>query len=467
MELILEKWDDILRQLQTDFKISQTRLDAWKVDELKLHKIEDNKLYFIVALKNLVHRYNDIFGEQLLISIIENTNTMFDSIVFMTADDIEETVTEETEPVIEIEAVPARKAPINSAAHANLNSKYTFDTYVVGENNRLAYSSCLAVAESPGDKFNPLFLYGGPGLGKTHLMNAIAHYIIENLPDKKILFVNTNDFVNEIIYTIQNTNKNNVTRFMENIRDKYSNLDVLLLDDIQFIIGKEHTQEEFFHIFNSLYESGKQIIISCDRPPRELKTLEERLVSRFGMGVTTDISSPAYETRRAILEKKNILEHYNIDDVILDYIAKNISTNVRDLEGALKKLVAFSNLYNRKATLQDAEHELHYLISPNKPIEITPDFIIKTVADYFSLTPEDLISSKRSKNLTIPRHIAMYLCREHTQLTYKEIGSLFGGRDHSTCMSGIRKIEKEYLNQISDTRTTIDILIKKISPTDN
>lgn len=466
MELILEKWSDILKQLQTDFQISRTRLDAWKIDDLKLHKIEDNKIYFIVALNNLVHKYHDNFGDYLLVSIIENTGVRYDEIIFITADEADNTYSEEADSTLYIEEPPVRKVANNSAALVNLNSKYTFDTYVVGENNRLAYSSCLAVAESPGGQFNPLFLYGGPGLGKTHLMNAIAHFIIENIPDKKILFVNTNDFVNEIIYTIQNTNKNNVTKFMENIREKYSSLDVLLIDDIQFIIGKEHTQEEFFHIFNSLYESGKQIIISSDRPPRELKGLEERLVGRFSMGLATDISSPTYETRKAILDKKNQLEHYNISDNILDFIAKNISTNVRDLEGALKKLVAFSNLYNRTATLEDAEHELHYLISPNKPIEITPDFIIKTVADYFSLTVEDLISSKRSKNLTVPRHIAMYLCREHTQLTYKEIGSLFGGRDHSTCMSGIRKIEKEYLNQISETRTIIDVLIKKISPTE-
>lgn len=465
MEMILRKWDAILAQLQTDFKISQTRLDAWKIDELKLHKIEDNKIYFIVALKNLVHKYHDNFGDFLLVSIIENTGVRYDGIEFITCDEAENEDSEEPD-IFYIDDIPIKRPVNNSAAIANLNSKYTFDTYVVGENNRLAYSSCLSVAESPGGQFNPLFLYGGPGLGKTHLMNAIAHFIIENIPDKKILFVNTNDFVNEIIYTIQNTNKSNVTRFMENIRDKYSTLDVLLIDDIQFIIGKEHTQEEFFHIFNSLYESGKQIIISSDRPPRDLKGLDERLVGRFSMGLATDISSPTYETRKAILDKKNQLEHYNISDDILEYIAKNISTNVRDLEGALKKLVAFSNLYNRKATLEDAEHELHYLISPNKPIEITPDFIIKTVADYFGLTVEELISSKRSKNLTVPRHIAMYLCRENTTLTYGKIGSLFGGRDHSTCMSGIRKIENEYLNQINDTRTIIDILIKKISPTD-
>lgn len=471
MELILEKWNAIIEQLQTDFQISPARMEAWKIAELKLHKIEDDKVYFVVAekMKNLVHKYNDIFGELLLISIIENTNIVFDSIVFLTPEEAEEDLLLEDEEPVAAAPASTSNSSINTktAASANINMKYTFDTYVVGENNRLAYSSCLSVAESPGGQFNPLFIYGGPGLGKTHLMNAIAHFIMENMPEKKVLFVNTNDFVNEIIYTIQNTNKNNVTKFMENIREKYATLDVLLIDDIQFIIGKEHTQEEFFHIFNSLYESGKQIIISSDRPPRELKGLEDRLVGRFSMGLATDISSPKYETRKAILDKKNQLEHYNISDDILDYIAKNISTNVRDLEGALKKLVAFSNLYNRKATLEDAEHELHYLISPNKPIEITPDFILKTVASYFSFTVDDLISSKRNKELTFARHIAMYLCREHTPLTYQKIGALFGGRDHSTCMNGIRKIEKEYIDQVNDVRTTIDIIVKKISPSDN
>ncbi|MCI8372691.1 MAG: chromosomal replication initiator protein DnaA [Lachnospiraceae bacterium] len=470
MELILQKWDAILTQLESEFGISEASMVAWQIAELKLHRIENNIVYFIVPekLKQLVHRYDDKFGTPLLVSIIEETNQILDGVKFITSDDESIKAAEEKKKAEIISKPPAPKNTdiSQSSIRDDLNPKYTFDTYVVGENNRLAYSSCMAVAESPGEQYNPLFLYGGPGLGKTHLMNAIAHFIIENIPNKKILFVNTNDFVNEIVYTIQNTNKSNVTKFMENLRDKYDSLDVLLIDDIQFIIGKEHTQEEFFHIFNSLYESGKQIIISSDRPPRELKTLEERLVSRFNMGVTTDISSPSYETRRAILSKKNQLGRYHMDEDILDYIAKNISTNVRDLEGALNKLVAFSSLYTKKVTLEDAEHELRYLISPDHPIEITPDFIIKTVAEYFNLTADELISTRRSKNLTVPRHIAMYLCREHTQLSYKEIGEAFGGRDHSTCLSGIRKIENEYLNQINDTRTVIDILNKKITPGD-
>lgn len=464
MEHITKNWTNILNRLEKDFGFSVATMEAWQIAELKIYKIEDDIIYFIVSdkLKQLVSRYEGKFCPALLVSIIEETNQIYDGIKFITSDDVEDDE-DSTEDANDFYiSMPRKKAIFNSSAHANLDKKYTFDTFVVGENNKLAYSSCLAVAEAPGAQYNPLFLYGGPGLGKTHLMNAIAHFIVENIPDKNILFVNTNDFVNEIIGAIQNTNKNNVTKQMDTLRNKYYNLDVLLIDDIQFIIGKEHTQEEFFHMFNTLHNAGKQIIISCDRPPRELKTLEERLVSRFTMGVSTDISSPTYETRKAILDKKNKLEHFNISDDILDYIAKNITTNVRDLEGALKKMVAFSSLYNKKATLEDAEHALSYLIYPNKPVEITPDFIIKTVSEYFNVSVSDLISSKRSKNLTFPRHIAMYLCREHTPLAYKEIGESFGGRDHSTCMNGIRKIENEYLNQINDTRTIIDILNKKL-----
>lgn len=466
MDLILEKWNAVLNRLQSDFEVTTARLTAWQIAELKLHKIENGIIYFIVSdkTKGLVDKYEKNFGPQLLVSIIEETNQNYEGLQFITSDDIEEETDDNLEPVME--HIKPKKAILNSSQHANLNSKYTFDTYVVGENNRLAYSSCLAVAEAPGGQYNPLFLYGGPGLGKTHLMNAIAHFIIDNIPDKNILFVNTNDLVNEIIGTVRNTNKNNVVQAMDDMRDKYNNLDVLLLDDIQFIIGKEHTQEEFFHIFNTLYEAGKQIIISSDRPPRELKTLEERLISRFNMGVTTDISSPTYETRRAILDKKNQLERYNMSDEILEYIAKNITTNVRDLEGALKKLVAFSNLYNKEVTLEDAKKELHYLVSPDKPLEITPDFIIKTVAEYYGLTTEDLKSEKRNKNIATARHIAIYLCREYTQLSYKSIGESFGGKDHSTCMNSYKKIEKEYLHQINDTRTVIDSLIKKIKPSD-
>lgn len=464
MDLIREKWNDILRQLESEFDISKAMMVAWQVAELKLHKIEDYVAYFIVSdrTKSLVHKYEAKFGAPLLISIIEVTNQDIEGVKFITSEDVEEMeISEEPDTFV---TSPAIKTAPKSSAHANLNRKYTFDTYVVGENNRLAYSSCLAVAESPGDQYNPLFLYGGPGLGKTHLMNAIAHSIIENFPDKNVLFVNTNDLVNEIISTIRNTNKNNVVQAMDNMRDKYNNLDVLLLDDIQFIIGKVQTQEEFFHIFNTLYEAGKQIIISSDRPPREMNPLEERLISRFNMGVTTDISLPTYETRRAILDKKNQLEHYNLSDDILEYIAKNITTNVRDLEGALKKLVAFHNLYGRQASLDEAKKELHYLVSPNMPLEITPEFIIKTVAEHFNLSSAEIISKNRSSKIAHARQIAMYLCRDNTQLSLKDVGGAFGGRDHSTCLSAVRKIEKEYTDPNSNTRSDIDILIRKIKP---
>lgn len=479
MEQIIQNWNDILAQMQSEFDISDVKLKVYRFFDLTLFressphknlsllKLENNLAYFVIPddLKQLKTNYESKYATALHFSILFATDLKLDGVKFITPDEVS---INKKEAVTETFPINNRKPFSNPSAHANLNSKYTFDTYVVGENNSMAVSSCLAVAETPGEVYNPLFLYGGPGLGKTHLMTAIAHFIIDNIPDKKVLLVNTNDFTNEIVTNLRNTNvRNDVVSNMNHFREKYANLDVLLIDDIQFIEGKDHTIQEVFYIFNKLYESGKQIVISSDRPPRELKDLDERLISRFNMGVTTDISSPSYETRKAILQKKNELEHYFIDDSILNYIAKNITANVRDLEGGLKKMVAFSKLYNKKPTLEDAEKELRYLIFPDNQLNLTADFIIETVAGHFNLTVNDLVSSSREKSLVTARRIAMYLCREHIkEMTYKDIGTAFGGKDHSTCLTGIKKIEKEYINQIGDTRTIIDTLTKQIKPND-
>ena len=343
--------------------------------------------------------------------------------------------------------------------NANLNPRYTFDTFVVGKNNNLAHAASLAVAESPGEIYNPLFIYGGVGLGKTHLMHSVAHFILKNNPSAKILYVTSEKFTNELIDAIRNKNNVSTTEF----REKYRNNDVLLIDDIQFIIGKESTQEEFFHTFNALYEAKKQIIISSDRPPREIETLEDRLRSRFDWGLTVDIQPPDYETRMAILRKKEELEGYNIDNEIIKYIATNVKSNIRELEGALTKIVASSKLNNKEINLELAEEALKDLISPNAAREVTPQLIINVVSEHFGITPLDLIGQKRSKELVFPRQIVMYLCGDMTNESLQNIGKALGGRDHTTIIHGTKKIASE-LKTDENLKNTIDILKKKINP---
>lgn len=344
---------------------------------------------------------------------------------------------------------------------ANLNPKYTFDTFVVGANNNLAHAASLAVAESPGEVYNPLFIYGGVGLGKTHLMHSIAHFILKNNVNAKILYVTSEKFTNELIDAIRNKNNITTTEF----REKYRNNDVLLIDDIQFIIGKESTQEEFFHTFNTLYEAKKQIIISSDKPPKEIETLEERLRSRFEWGLTVDIQSPDYETRMAILRKKEEMEGYDIDNEVIKYIATNIKSNIRELEGALTKIVALSKLGkgHETITIELAEEALKDLISPNAVREITPESIIQTVSDHFGITPLDIASQKRNRDIVIPRQIVMYLCRTMIDIPLQTIGKYMGGRDHTTIIHGAEKITNEMAKNDS-LRNTVEILKKKIRP---
>ena len=355
--------------------------------------------------------------------------------------------------------IPKAKAPVSPDViqSANLNPKYTFDTFVVGSNNNLAHAAALAVAESPGEIYNPLFIYGGVGLGKTHLMHAIAHFILKNNPKSKILYVSSETFTNELIDAIRNKNNITTTEF----REKYRNNDVLLIDDIQFIIGKESTQEEFFHTFNTLYESKKQIIISSDKPPKEIETLEERLRSRFEWGLTVDIQD--YETRMAILRKKEEMEGYNIDNEVIKYIATNIKSNIRELEGALTKIVALSRLNKCDITLELAEEALKDIISPNAQREVTPELIIQVVSDHFGITPADVISQKRTKDIVYPRQIIMYLCRTLTDTPLKAIGAILGGKDHASVNHGVKKIENE-LKTDEALNNTVNIIKKKINP---
>ena len=324
----------------------------------------------------------------------------------------------------------------------------------------MAHAASVAVAESPGEAYNPLFIYGGVGLGKTHLMHSIAHYVLEKNSEAKVLYVTSELFTNELIESIRNGNNSTMTKF----REKYRNIDVLLIDDIQFIIGKESTQEEFFHTFNTLHGAKKQIIISSDKPPKDMEILEDRLRSRFEWGLIVDISAPDFETRMAILKKKEELDGYYIDDEVIEYIAQNVKSNIRELEGSLNKIMAYANLENKEINLALAEKVLKDIISPNQKRTITPELIINTVAEHFDLTTADLIGNKRSSKIAYPRQIAMYLCRHMTDTTLKIIGDSLGGRDHTTIMSGIRRIEKE-VDTSDETREIINILKKKINPT--
>ncbi len=315
----------------------------------------------------------------------------------------------------------------------NLNNKYTFETFVVGNSNRFAHAASLAVADSPSKAYNPLFIYGGVGLGKTHLMHAIGHLINENNSNLRVVYVTSEKFINELISAIKD-DKN------IEFRNKYRNVDVLLIDDVQFIAGKERTQEEFFHTFNTLHESNKQIILSSDRPPKEIKTLEERLCSRFEWGLIADIQPPDYETRIAILRKKADVDKLNIPNEILIYIATKIKSNIRELEGALLRVVAYTNLTNSVVTLDLAKEALKDLINSKNPRSITIEYIQETIANYFDLDMETLKSQRRTKNIAFPRQIAMYLCRKLTDLSLPKIGENFGGRDHTTVIHAYEKI---------------------------
>ena len=349
-------------------------------------------------------------------------------------------------PIVERESIDLHRS--------QLNPKYSFNTFVIGNSNRFAHAASLAVAEAPAQAYNPLFLYGGVGLGKTHLMHAIGHYILSQNPDAKVMYVTSEKFTNELINSIREY-KN------EEFRNKYRNIDVLLVDDIQFIAGKEGTQEEFFHTFNALHESNKQIIISSDRPPKEIPTLEDRLRSRFEWGLIADIQAPDLETRIAILRKKANIENIEVPDEIMEYIASKIHSNIRELEGALIRVVAYSSLTNKDITLELAEEALKDIISSNKPKEITVDLIKEEVSQSFSIKMDDFISKKRTRAIAFPRQIAMYLTRELTDLSLPKIGDEFGGRDHTTVIHACDKINTD-ISKDKDLEEKINYVIDRL-----
>ena len=335
-----------------------------------------------------------------------------------------------------------------------LNPNYTFDKFVIGNSNSFAHAAAMAVAENPASSYNPLFIYGGVGLGKTHLMQAIGHHRLSINSSSNVIYVTSETFMNEIIEAIHTDKR---TPF----RNKYRNADILMVDDVQFIMGKTSTQEEFFNTFNALHASGKQIILTSDRPPKDLTTLEERLRSRFEWGLITDIQQPDIETRIAILKKKAITDNIKIDDEVLSFIAERVDSNIRQLEGALNNVIAYAHLTKRNIDIRLADTALKNIIPDYKHTAITMDLIEKVVADYYSIEVESLSSQKRTMDITYPRQIAMYLCKKLTDNSYKAIGKHFGNRDHSTVISACNKIEDE-LKKNSQISVTIEDIEKRI-----
>ena len=454
IDKIKENWEKILLILKEEHEVSDVSYRTW-LQPLTPYSFKGNTVTIIVPEQTFLAYVKKKYGLLLKVTISEFLDQDCD-VDFKVKDQIEEEKQAQAPSLIQKNKAVVSPDVIQSA---NLNPKYTFDTFVVGSNNNLAHAAALAVAESPGEIYNPLFIYGGVGLGKTHLMHAIAHFILKNNPSAKILYVSSETFTNELIDAIRNKNNITTTEF----REKYRNNDVLLIDDIQFIIGKESTQEEFFHTFNTLYESKKQIIISSDKPPKEIETLEERLRSRFEWGLTVDIQSPDYETRMAILRKKEEMEGYNIDNEVIKYIATNIKSNIRELEGALNKLVALSNLEKREINISMAEEALKDIISPNQKREVTPQVILEVVAEHYGISVSDIIGGKRNAEIVTPRQVVMYLCREITDTPYKALGILLRNRAHSTIINGDGKVRKQLQANDRSLKNNIDIIRKKLS----
>lgn len=448
MENIDDLWGKTLNVIEK--KISKPSFETW----LKSTKaIALNKNTLIVEAPNdfarewLDGNYKEILTEILYELIGENMSLKFV---------IPESNMDDPIMVSPANKKPAKPKVITDSAQHMLNPKYTFETFVIGSGNRFAHAASLAVAEAPAKAYNPLFIYGGVGLGKTHLMHAIGHYVLEHNPMAKVVYLTSEKFTNEFINSIRDNRP-------DDFRNKYRNVDILLIDDIQFLAGKESTQEEFFHTFNTLHEENKQIIISSDRPPREIPTLEDRLRSRFEWGLITDITPPDLETRIAILRKKAKADGLDIPNEVMLYIANQIDSNIRELEGALIRVVAYSSLENKDINADLAAEALKSIIPSSKPRVITIQDIQRVVGEQFGVKLEDFSAKKRTKSIAFPRQIAMYLSRELTDFSLPKIGEEFGGRDHTTVIhahekiSNLIKTDPQFQKQIQELENKLKI----------
>ena len=402
------------------------------ISNIEIFSVDDTTI--TIMAQNTVHK--DMLESRYL-SLLKNTFSFITHKNYDVKIICEEDMPKDEAPVI----------PTNTPNSSNLNPKYTFNSFVVGNNNSFAHAAALAVAEAPATAYNPLFLYGGVGLGKTHLMHAIGNEILKNNKNASVLYVSSEKFTNQFINAIKD-NKN------EMFRNKYRNIDVLLIDDIQFIAGKERIQEEFFHTFNTLHDDGKQIIISSDRPPKDIQPLEDRLRTRFEWGLIADISNPDYETRMAILKKKAQLDNIIIDDDVLVNIATHIDTNIRELEGALNKLIAYSTLSNSPITIELSNKAISDVVSHHNKV-LSIEYIQEVCAKYFNVTVEDLKGSRRSADIAFARQVAMYFCRDVANLSTPKIGQAFGKRDHSTVMHGCNKIANE-IKENTNTKLIVE-----------
>ena len=448
MNIVEEKWEEIIEHLKVEHDLSNVSFNTW-IRPLKVYDIIDDTVIILVNSNSSVEYIEKKYLLPLKVCIADITGEEYE-IRFLSEDDnvLEELKSNPSEGTV-------KKRTKSAAEKAGLNPKYTFDTFVVGGNNNFAHAASLAVAESPGEVYNPLFLYGNSGLGKTHLMQSIAHYILQKDDKTKVLYVPSETFTHEIIDAIKNHTTNE-------FREKYRNVDVLLIDDIQFIIKKESTQTEFFNTFNELYNNKKQIILSSDQPPKELQSLNERIRSRFECGIPIDIHEPDYETRMAILKTKAEMDHLNdIPEEVFQYIAENVTNNIRELEGALHKIGIFSKLMKEEVTLETAKESLKDLINKEKNETITGETILKTVSEHMNISPDDIRSKKRSQDIATARQVVMYLCRKLTVMSLQSAGNIVGGRDHTTVINGINRVEAKRKEDPA-FNNTIETIIKKL-----